>query len=120
MRRPINRIMARGLVELDCMAEFAAIVARIEGWRGPRLNHQRRVWQALAENTTRKPDPEWVAAAVRLFAFRERTDLCDEIIGYLQRQRWEGEREREDPLEVERRRMRSVRAEPAERREVAS
>ncbi len=96
MRRPINRLISRGLFEIECMEAFAEAVARFEGWTGPALNHQRRVWQALAENTDRKLDAEWVAIAVRLFAYHDRGDLCDEVIGYLQRQRWEGEREREE------------------------
>lgn len=114
MRRSLNRAIARGVTELDCMAELAAIIARLEEWRGPALNHQRRVWQALSETTNRKLDGEWVAAAVRLFAFRDRGDLCDEIIGYLQRQRWEGERQREEQPD---RAMRKVDPRQAVRRE---
>lgn len=115
MRRPLNRIIARGLVEIDGMEQFAAIIASLESWHGPPLNHQRRIWQALSENTDRKVDHEWTAAAVRLFAYHDRGDLCDEIIGYLQRQRWDGEREREERPPRE---MRSVRS--GRRREVAS
>lgn len=106
MRRPLNRIVSRGLSELDCMAEFAQIIARLEGWSGPPLNHQRRIWQALSEITDRKFDQEWTAAAIRLFAYRDRFDLCDEIAGYYQRARWEGERMRD---ETPQRDMKSVR-----------
>ncbi len=117
MRRPLNRILARGLVELDAIDEFARMVARLEGWSGPPLNHQRRIWQALAENTDRKLDAEWLALAIRLFAYHDRGNLCDEIVGYLQRQRWEGERDRQESPD---RAMRRVEPSSARRREVAS
>lgn len=114
MRRPLYRIVARGLTECGCEDDYADAVARFEGWTGPTRNHRRRVWQALAENTDRKFDAEWAAIAARVFVWHERPDLADAITGYYAQVRWDAEREREEL--PERRQMKMVRSGAGRRR----
>lgn len=109
--RALQKTIARGVYEIGCEDEFAQMVAKAQGWSGALANHRRRVWQSLSDNAQRNFDASWVLLAQRLFAYHDRADLCDEMVGAMMRAQWEGAQRHEDELVRE---MRMVR--PQERR----
>lgn len=94
--RALHRTIARGISEEGIEDQFADLVGNAKGWEPGTRKRRVRLMQWLSEHNDRNADLCVALLAQHAFAYHDRLDLCDEIVGALMRAQWEGERAREE------------------------
>lgn len=112
--REISLAVRRMLYETGVELEAAQAVKRFEGWTLSDEAARHRLMQTLGESSPRHFSAEWLPIVIRIAVFHGGDDLVASI---LDEARYAGRRarDREEPLELERRGPVRARREPVRR-----